>query len=93
MKKLLCYELNKAGIPYHRQIDIVVPYKETALSGQRLDLLVDGRLILEIKAVDLVHSIHHAKIISYMKSQKIQASLIINFRVSQLRFGIKRFVL
>jgi GxxExxY protein len=92
-EKAMCYEMDNAGISFLRQIEILVPYKDINLSGQRLDLLIEKQLIVDLKAVDQISSIHQAQILSYMKSQKVRAGLIINFKVQQLRFGIRRFVI
>jgi len=92
-ERAMCYELDKANILYLRQIDILVPYKDITISGQRLDLLIEKQLILELKTVDQINTVHQAQILSYMKSQKIRAGLIINFKVEHLRLGIRRFVI
>ena len=92
-EKAMCYELDKAGISHLNQIEILVPYKDINLPGQRLDLLIEKQLIVDLKTVDQIIPIHEAQIISYMKSQKIRAGLIINFKVRELRLGIRRFVI
>ncbi|MCI0614699.1 GxxExxY protein, partial [bacterium] len=92
-EKAMCYEMDKAEISYLRQIEILVPYKDINLPGQRLDLLIEKQLIVDLKAVDQITSIHQAQILSYMKSQKVRAGLTINFKVQQLRLGIRRFVI
>jgi GxxExxY protein len=89
----MCYELDKARISHPSQIEILVPYKDINLPGQRLDLLIEKQLIVDLKTVDQIIPIHEAQIISYMKSQKIRAGLIINFKVRELRLGIRRFVI
>lgn len=92
-EKAMCYELDKAGISHLSQIEILVPYKDINLPGQRLDLLIEKQLIVDLKTVDQIIPIHEAQIISYMKSKKIRAGLIINFKVRELRLGIRRFVI
>jgi GxxExxY protein len=92
-EKAMCYELDKARISHLSQIEILVPYKDINLPGQRLDLLIEKQLIVDLKTVDQIIPIHEAQIISYMKSQKIRAGLIINFKVRELRLGIRRFVI
>ncbi len=90
----LCYELELRGIKYERQKAIKVAYKDIVIEGQRLDLIVDSVLILELKAVDAIAPIHEAQLLSYMKTSKIPIGLIINFKVTMLkRGGIKRMVL
>jgi GxxExxY protein len=92
-ERAMCYELDKSNISYLRQIDILVPYKDITIPGQRLDLLIEKQLILELKAVDQIIPIHQAQILSYMRSQQVRAGLIINFKVQHLRLGIRRFVI
>ena len=89
----LCHELELRDIPYERQKEILVPYKDITISGQRLDLLVDGRLILELKAVEEISKVHEAQILSYLKSTGIRIGLIINFNVKHVKDGIRRMVL
>ncbi len=60
----LCYELDRRSIPYERQKAILVPYKDLQIEGQRLDLLVGGMVIAEIKAVEEIHPLHQAQVIS-----------------------------
>ena len=89
----LCHELELRGIPYERQKEILIPYKDISISGQRLDLLVDGRLILELKAVEEISNMHEAQILSYLKSTGTRIGLIINFNVKRLKDGLRRMVL
>jgi GxxExxY protein len=91
-ERAVCHELDLRGIRYECQKDIVVPYKDLAISGQRLDLLVEGCLVIELKAVDAISPLHEAQIISYLKATGCRAGLILNFQVTQLRAGIRRLV-
>ena len=91
-EQALCYELMERKVPFERQKEIAVPYKRAVLTGQRLDLLVDARLILELKAVAQILPIHEAQIMSYLKALNLRAGLILNFNVKQMRLGIKRLV-
>ena len=68
-------------------------YRDQLLSKQRLDIVVDNRLVLEIKAVDQMNPIFQAQALSYMKVAGIRAGLLINFNVPVLQDGIKRLVL
>lgn len=92
-ERALCYELQLQGIPFEKQVEILVPYKDTTIPGQRLDLVIDKPLILELKAVEEILPIHEAQILSYLKSTGLKVGLIINFKVKQLKSGIKRIVL
>jgi len=91
-EKALEYELGLRGLPVARQQDIIVQFKELRIEGQRLDLIVGGRIIVELKAVDAVARIHQAKLISYLKAAGLRLGLIINFNVTVLKDGIQRMV-
>ena len=91
-EQALCHEFDSRSIRYERQKPIVIPYKTIKLSGQRLDLLVEGKLILELKSIEQIAPIHEAQLLSYLRSTGLRAGLIINFNVKQLKYGIKRMV-
>jgi len=87
-------ELSHAGIPFQMEVALPVRYKEILLDcGYRIDLLVSGDLVVEIKCVETLLPIHPAQILTYMRLSKIPVGLIINFNVTKLQNGIKRFVL
>jgi GxxExxY protein len=86
------YELSASGLMFERQKQILVPYKDIEISGQRLDLLVGGRTIVELKAVESIAPIHEAKVISYLKATRLRLGLLINFRVPLLKDGLRRIV-
>ena len=93
-EQCLAYELNRANFPFKVQVELPVEYKQIKLDcGYRMDLLVDDRLIVELKSVDQLLKIHEAQILTYMKLAKLKVGLLINFNVEVLRQGIKRFVL
>jgi len=89
----LAIELGLRGIPFQRQWPIALRYKGQLVGEARLDFLIAERLIVELKAVDQLHSIHHAQVINYLKATGFQLALLINFNVEALRDGIKRVVL
>jgi GxxExxY protein len=92
-EQCLAYELNRAKIPFKLQVELPVEYKEIRLDcGYRIDLLVDNRLIVELKSVDQLLKIHEAQVLTYMKLAAIGVGLLINFNVDVLRRGIRRFV-
>ena len=69
-------------------------YKDVLLDcGYRIDLLIGGELIVEVKSVETLLPIHHAPILTYMRLARIPIGLLINFNVTKLQSGIKRFVL
>ncbi|NOY30122.1 MAG: GxxExxY protein [Planctomycetes bacterium] len=92
-EQALAVELAQRGIEFERQKPVELKYKEIVVGDARLDLLVGGQLITELKAVDAIHPIHHAQVINYLKATGFELGLLINFNVEQLRTGIKRIVL
>lgn len=90
----LCHELSLRDAPFERQKPIPISYKRVTLDcGYRADLLVDRRLIVEIKAVEALAAIHEAQLLSYLKLGGWQVGLLINFNVQLLKSGIRRRVL
>jgi GxxExxY protein len=92
-EEALCYELTEASVPFERQKRLLIPYKKILIHGQRIDLLVGGRIILELKCADDFSPIHQAQLISYLKATGLRLGLLINFKVVLLKDGIKRVVL
>jgi len=93
-RQCLAYELSQASIPFQMEMPLPVHYKGTLLDcGYRIDLLVSGDLIVEIKSVETLLPIHEAQILTYMRLSKVLVGLLINFNVTKLQNGIKRFVL
>jgi GxxExxY protein len=93
-RQCLAYELSHAHIPFQMEVPLPVRYKEILLDcGYRIDLLVSGDLIIEVKSVETLLPIHQAQILTYMRLAKIPIGLLMNFNVMKLQNGIKRFVL
>ena len=93
-EQCLAYELSRANIPFKLQVDLPVEYKEIRPDcGYRIDLLADDRLIVELKSVDQLLPIHEAQVLTYMKLAGVNIGLLINFNVTILRKGVRRFVL
>ena len=92
-EEALAVELGLRGIPFERQRSFALDYKGHAVGEGRLDLLVDGCLAVELKAVDALAPIHKAQLISYLKATGLHLGLLINFSVPVLKQGIKRVVL
>jgi GxxExxY protein len=93
-QRCLEYELGLNGIAFTSQQAMPSLYKEVDLDcGYRVDLLVEERLLLELKAVERVLAVHEAQILTYMKLAKVTSGLLINFNVPRLKEGIRRFVL
>lgn len=93
-EQCLAYELKASGIPFKLQHPLPVEYKSIKLDcGYRIDILIDERIIVELKSVDKILPIHQAQLLTYMKLASISIGLLINFNVKYLRDGIKRMVL
>jgi GxxExxY protein len=90
----LCRELEMRGIPFRREVPLPVRYKgEEIECGYRLDLLVDDRLVVELKAVASIEAVHEAQLLTYLKLGGWNVGLLINFNVPVLKDGIRRRVL
>lgn len=93
-EECLSYELMQRGYKIERQKPIPVVYKEIKLEcGYRIDILVEDKIVLELKAVDSFNLVHEAQILTYMKFAQKRVGLLINFNVTLLKNGIKRYVL
>lgn len=89
----LCFELAQAGLSTRRQVELPVLYKGIRLAvGYRLDLLVEERLVLEIKSVERVLPIHEAQLLTYLRMSGLRAGLVLNFNHVVLKEGIRRVV-
>ena len=89
----LAYELGERGFNVERQKSLPVIYREVKLeAGYRLDLLVNGSVIVEVKAVERLLPIHDAQLISYLGLSGCSLGLLINFNVKLLKHGIRRLV-
>ncbi len=93
-EEFLCVELFERGLSFQRQKPIPAPYKGHLVDiGFKADLIVDDKVILELKCVKHLIPVHDAQILSYMKLAEIRTGLLINFYSQPLINGIKRFVL
>ena len=89
----LCRELSVRGIPFQQQLPLPVRYKGELLDcGYRLDIVVDRQVVVELKTVDALESIHNAQLLTYLKLSGCRLGLLLNFNVPVLRRGIKRIV-
>jgi GxxExxY protein len=89
----LAYELNKAELTVLRQVNIPIKYDGITFDeGLRLDLLVENRVIVEIKAVDQVNPVWQAQVISHLKLTDLRLGFLINFNVPLIKQGIKRII-
>jgi len=93
-EECLYYELQKAGLKVEKQKAIPVVYKEIKLDcGYRADLIVEDKIVIELKTVDEFNPVHEAQILTYLKFADKKLGLLINFNVLRLKVGIKRYIL
>ena len=93
-EQCLCYEFANANMGFERQKSIGIDYKWTKLNcGFRADLIVENKLLIELKAIEKILPIHEAQLLTYMKLSEIGNGLILNFNTKDLKGGIKRMVL
>jgi GxxExxY protein len=88
-----CMELDARGIPFEFEKPVPIRYRGKLVCRQRVDLFVDGFLILEIKSVERIHPVHVAQVVSYLRITGARAGLIVNFNVPVLKQGLRRVVL
>jgi len=90
-EECLFYELNKSGLFIERQKSLPLIYEDIKLDiGYRVDLLIEKKLIIELKSVDALNDIHFAQILTYLKLSNCKLGLLINFNVTLIKSGIKR---
>lgn len=89
----LCHELSLRGIPFQKQVVLPISYEGIRLeSGLRIDLLVDSCLIVELKTVESLLSLHEAQLLSYLKLSNNRLGLLLSFHVPFMKHGIKRII-
>lgn len=90
----LCHELSKRNLNFKRQVDIPIVYDGIRFEeGLRLDVLVEGAIICELKAVDIVNPVWEAQVLSHLKLTGLRLGYLINFNVPKIKGGIRRFVI
>jgi GxxExxY protein len=93
-KECLFYELNKNGIFTEKEKPLPLIYQEVKLDiGYRVDLFVEKKVIVEVKAVDALNNIHTAQVLTYLKLSGCKIGLLLNFHTKHLKEGIKRLIL
>jgi len=92
-EEALCHEFDLRGIGYTRQVEIDVIYKGKIIKGQRIDVLIEDEVIVEIKSLSKLPEVSMAQVLSYLKATGLKRALIINFGAKMLREGIKRISL
>ncbi len=93
-ERSLCRELRLRKLAFESQLVLPLLYKgEQVGDGLRLDLMVEGVVVVELKAVKMLEAVHEAQLLTYMKLTDCKVGLLINFNVPVLKYGIKRMVL
>ena len=92
-EECLCFELSQLKLAFERQVPLPVHYKEVNLDcGYRMDVVVERRVIIEIKAVERIIPVHEAQLLSYLKLASLRVGLLLNFHTPVLKSGLKRIV-
>jgi GxxExxY protein len=92
-EECLFYELKNSGFVVEKQKALPLVYKDVKLdAGYRIDLIVENKVIIEVKAVDCFNEVHLAQVLTYLKLSKCKLGLLLNFNVKSLKEGIKRVV-
>ncbi len=93
-EECLAFELRKLGLAIEKQKSIPIIYKDIKFDcGYRVDMIVEKKILLELKTVETISKVHIAQILTYMRFAYVDIGLLINFNVTTLKNGIKRFVL
>ena len=92
-EEALCVELQLRSISFQRQAELDVYYKGHVIKGQRLDLLVEGQIVVELKSLTKLPDVAIAQVMSYLKATGLKRALLINFGMPRLVDGIKRISL
>jgi GxxExxY protein len=89
----ICYELAKRGLKYKKQQNISIFYDEVKMPvGFRADIIVEDKVIVEIKSIEIVAPVHHKTLLTYLRLTKLKLGLLVNFNVSLVKDGITRLV-
>jgi GxxExxY protein len=88
----LCLEMRMRDIPFLSQVMVPVYYKGELVGEGRLDMLVDGEIVVELKSVETLAPIHSVQLLSYLKATNHRVGLLINFNAPVLKQGIKRLI-
>ena len=92
-RKAMCLELRAHALTFDSEKAIEVQYRDEPIGTHRVDLLVQGLVVVELKAVEAIDPVHRKQVVSYLKATKLRLGLLINFDVELLKHGLKRVVL
>ena len=88
----MCVELDLRGIGFEQKKRVAIAYKGQPLHGQELDVIVESKVIVEVKAVRQLEDIHSSQVVSYLRATGLRGGLLINFNNAILKAGIRRIV-
>ena len=92
-ESILCYELEKNNIPFERQVDVPIRYDKKIFSNAfRADLVLDKKVIIELKSVETLNDVHKKQLLTYLKLTGLKLGLLVNFNEKLLKNGITRIV-
>jgi len=92
-EEALCYEFDLRGIQYARQVRVPVMYKGKEIGETLIDLVVEGKVVVELKACEALNTVHRAQTVCYLHLLKLRVGLLVNFNVAILVDGVKRIVI
>lgn len=92
-EEALAHEFTLRGVNYEKQKEINLKFKGKEIGKHRIDFLVENGVVLELKAVESMHKIFEAQILTYLRATNKRVGLLINFNVERLKYGIKRLIL
>lgn len=92
-EEVLVHELRKKGISCERQVDVPILYEGIRLdSGFRADIIVEGKVIIELKSLEIIKQVHKKQLLTYLRLSNLKLGLLINFNIDKLKDGIVRIV-
>lgn len=92
-EEIFCYELSKTGIPFYRQHPIPLVHEEIKMdAGFRADVLIDNKVIVELKSIEALAPVHYKQVQTYLKLTGCKLGLLVNFNVALIKEGIHRIV-
>lgn len=86
-------EFKHLGVAYSRQHSYALLYRGVAVGSGRLDFLVEGKVVVELKAIEAIGPVHRAQVLAYLRANKTRLGILINFNVKLLKEGIRRYAL
>jgi GxxExxY protein len=92
-QRAFCLELDSRGMKYESEKPIDVIYKDWRIPGQKVDLIVEGIVLVELKAVPRLRPIHRSQVLSYLRTTGLRVAIVMNFNMSTFKAGVKRVVL